>query len=1061
MAERPDVSNLGNLQNESSAVATINENTNKLADAIQELLSTSDASENTMNVPLDMNGQRILNLPAPTLPNDPIRFQDRALLKGERGEKGDKGDDGTDGTDGVDGVTTYQFVDANTDPATAADLRKGLGLVFERSGAGAVEAEIVDVLERFPSTPFDFMSKADADAVILGVNVPNCSPALQAWLDAALAEQAARDRALELLWPAGTWRVDQKLRVTLRADGKYNGLHIKFAGAHATKIVLGPTNRYKFINNGYWNAVTNTPTLTDGVGIEGVTYTVRQGSNARNIGGTSFWPTGAQIHFKDGQWRKILEPARWMGYVDPSTNYGNDGAGTLMIQMDLAEYGDFYVCKNYGVFYGQECYGGDEIYFLGPNDFVVKSMLGGNFKGLWNPNTGIPAATAPGDYWIATESNSEGLRTGEGIVVVGGFYIRPGDKLWWNGTTYRKVYCSATPRGSFNATNGDFEDTRWKASANAYAIYQSKLTNLNGGGYNDWYYARTDGSYSGANGIAGWLQDEVAWFNGAHWEKVLRDPNYDSGWLHIDFPDYKNQISLTGGWDVISNIDTRNVINGQPNPELGYTVGPLLRVKAQNSAINNGGLNAETTLHVQGMRVLNDSADVGEAQFYKGIVETCIETRNIYVPSFDDCEFRPPVYIKRSATDKGTDCMVYNPSYPRAIVHAVYHEDAYVPRFDNCQANGRWRTGFYCDSAIHDIVVGASWEGGRATRMNIAENIDGIRLQHRYRNEGSGYEPTFEINGMDGKALRYGVRVRQHQNISIDNWQIILEDFPGNIVQNIVAAIFLESASNIVVNGSMTTGGLNSTVDSAGNTIPKNTLFATALLTTGACGNITLNNFLFGGNGIGVAARHFSPENTYDKPTIRVLNWSDEARRLFPKDFILVEPAPNGNPKVVYDERATEVLSDFRNKRTVRSRSVGAGADPIFSIVRDRQDYANVTTNVPMGALRWEGRNAAGTLTEFASVDVTMSDLNPTAMKANVDFYGMNGGSTLGRFMTLDGFSNIVYFHRPVYAQGGFGVFDRYIASKPVITGSTAGNAALQSLIAALDSYGLVFNSTT
>jgi hypothetical protein len=98
MAKRPLVEALGNLTTESTAVQNINENINKLADALQDALSTTEATENTMNVPLDMNGQRVINLPTPILPTDPIRLIDAPLFKGAKGDTGEKGDKGEKGS---------------------------------------------------------------------------------------------------------------------------------------------------------------------------------------------------------------------------------------------------------------------------------------------------------------------------------------------------------------------------------------------------------------------------------------------------------------------------------------------------------------------------------------------------------------------------------------------------------------------------------------------------------------------------------------------------------------------------------------------------------------------------------------------------------------------------------------------------------------------------------------------------------------------------------------------------------------------------------------------------
>lgn len=118
MAKRPLVENLGNLNNESSAVQTINENVNKLADSLKNLLSTTDLTDNTMNVSLDMNGQRIINLPTPSLANDPIRLKDLLLYilglpPGPQGPKGDPGAGGTFSTlaDAISNPNTPDFME--------------------------------------------------------------------------------------------------------------------------------------------------------------------------------------------------------------------------------------------------------------------------------------------------------------------------------------------------------------------------------------------------------------------------------------------------------------------------------------------------------------------------------------------------------------------------------------------------------------------------------------------------------------------------------------------------------------------------------------------------------------------------------------------------------------------------------------------------------------------------------------------------------------------------------------------------------------------------------------
>lgn len=70
------LSDLANLANESSAVATINSNSDAIETAVENTLSRDGTSPNEMNANLDMNGYRILNLPPAQNPSDPVRLDD-------------------------------------------------------------------------------------------------------------------------------------------------------------------------------------------------------------------------------------------------------------------------------------------------------------------------------------------------------------------------------------------------------------------------------------------------------------------------------------------------------------------------------------------------------------------------------------------------------------------------------------------------------------------------------------------------------------------------------------------------------------------------------------------------------------------------------------------------------------------------------------------------------------------------------------------------------------------------------------------------------------------------
>jgi hypothetical protein len=70
------LSDLTSLTNEASAVSTINNNNAATETALENTLSRDGTSPNTMGANIDMNSNRILNLPAPVADTEPARFID-------------------------------------------------------------------------------------------------------------------------------------------------------------------------------------------------------------------------------------------------------------------------------------------------------------------------------------------------------------------------------------------------------------------------------------------------------------------------------------------------------------------------------------------------------------------------------------------------------------------------------------------------------------------------------------------------------------------------------------------------------------------------------------------------------------------------------------------------------------------------------------------------------------------------------------------------------------------------------------------------------------------------
>lgn len=76
------LTNLANLQNENTAILVINNNNDAIEIASDTFLSRDGTSPNTMLAPIDMNSNRITNLPTPIGATEPLRLTDANTLNG-------------------------------------------------------------------------------------------------------------------------------------------------------------------------------------------------------------------------------------------------------------------------------------------------------------------------------------------------------------------------------------------------------------------------------------------------------------------------------------------------------------------------------------------------------------------------------------------------------------------------------------------------------------------------------------------------------------------------------------------------------------------------------------------------------------------------------------------------------------------------------------------------------------------------------------------------------------------------------------------------------------------
>jgi hypothetical protein len=71
----------GSIGNETTFIGKLNENNERIEDAIENTLSRDGTAPNEMLADLDMNDQRILNLPAPASDTEPVRLMDVELTQ--------------------------------------------------------------------------------------------------------------------------------------------------------------------------------------------------------------------------------------------------------------------------------------------------------------------------------------------------------------------------------------------------------------------------------------------------------------------------------------------------------------------------------------------------------------------------------------------------------------------------------------------------------------------------------------------------------------------------------------------------------------------------------------------------------------------------------------------------------------------------------------------------------------------------------------------------------------------------------------------------------------------
>src|SRR6266404_8580848 len=111
MAEQVTLGTFNTLQN-SSIISTLNSNNALIENAFTDCVSLSGTAPNAMQSNLDMNSNQIINLPAPSTVNSPIRVSDVDLyvVPGPQGIQGPAGPAGSGGLIDINTLTSSPLV---------------------------------------------------------------------------------------------------------------------------------------------------------------------------------------------------------------------------------------------------------------------------------------------------------------------------------------------------------------------------------------------------------------------------------------------------------------------------------------------------------------------------------------------------------------------------------------------------------------------------------------------------------------------------------------------------------------------------------------------------------------------------------------------------------------------------------------------------------------------------------------------------------------------------------------------------------------------------------------
>jgi len=255
-----DLQNIASLNNKQSTLNILNNNSAEVEAKSDTFLSRVGTSPNQMEADIDMNSQRIINLPEPATGDEPVRLQDLATIIGE----------GTI-TNGAPPNASYITVGSNVDLTNERVLTAGNGINIVDGGANGAVTLSTDPL---------FFNVRDYGAV--GDNTTDDTTAIQDTVDAALQSGAQYGK---IFFPPGQYKITSSIIVPNFSGEK----GIIFEGSGSSSSITGTFSDY-LVKNQF--AVTN-------FGITGFRDLKFFNGSTNIASGCIRWPNGFASFFEN------------------------------------------------------------------------------------------------------------------------------------------------------------------------------------------------------------------------------------------------------------------------------------------------------------------------------------------------------------------------------------------------------------------------------------------------------------------------------------------------------------------------------------------------------------------------------------------------------------------------------------------------------------------------------------------------------------------------------------------------------------------------------------------